>query len=135
MRLDRLCDPSNLHHYMLSNARQLQKVLLTVFFLNSSLPWQRSICSTPAELSQNTFHKTRSDLRLEPRPTGVEAGVVEVAGELLPELPLDVEPCAQPLQLVPQPPVRPLAVASGLKFTMASLAWLERLVSVLDNTG
>ena len=64
-----------------------------------------------------------SDLRLEPRPTGVEAGVVEVAGELLPELPLDVDPSAQPLQLVAQPPVGALPVAGGLKGTIASLAW------------
>ena len=62
-----------------------------------------------------------SDLRLEPRPTGVEAGVVQVAEELFPELPLDVDPRAQPLQLVPQPPVRALAVACGLKFTKS---WL-----------
>ena len=33
-------------------------------------------------------------------PTGVEAGVVEVAGELFSEVPLDVDPGAKPLLLL-----------------------------------
>ena len=61
---------------------------------------------------------------MEPWPTGVEAGVVEVAGELLPEPPLDVDPRAQPPKLVPQPPVRALPVASGLRFTIANISWI-----------
>ena len=36
-------------------------------------------------------------LRLEAGPTRVEAGVVEVAGELFSEVPLDVDPGAEPL--------------------------------------
>ena len=52
---------------------------------------------------------------MEAGPTGVEAGVVKIAGEFLAEVPLDVDPGAQPLQLVAQSPVRALPVARGLK--------------------
>ena len=54
-------------------------------------------------------------LRLQSGPAGVEARVVEVAGELLPELLLDADPRPEALQLVAQPPVGPLAVAGGLR--------------------
>ena len=53
-------------------------------------------------------------LRLEAGATGVEARVVEVAGEFLAEVPLDVDPGAEPLQLVAQSSVRALPIARGL---------------------
>ena len=54
-------------------------------------------------------------LRLQSGPAGVEARVVEVAGELESELLLDADPRPEALQLVAQPPVRPLPVAGGLQ--------------------